>query len=99
MPQRKWLLIEPDRGINQEEWLINRIKKDLDDPQSLYYHSKSLSLWASSVAHDFEDEFPRTIRKTIVEGRGKKRTEREETEEEAKERTEKRSEVRSRLRI
>ncbi|KAJ3518305.1 hypothetical protein NM688_g9456 [Phlebia brevispora] len=73
MPPKKWLIIDRERGIDQEAWLYARCA-DLRTSQ------KPLKDYARDVAHAFESQFPSNILQRIFKN-GK--FQRFETEEEA----------------
>ncbi|KAI0071050.1 hypothetical protein K474DRAFT_1679695 [Panus rudis PR-1116 ss-1] len=83
MPQPLWLIVEWERGIDQKQWLTERVSKDID------LNRNQLTKYGKGIAVEFDAKFPRTIVKSIYKrtSSGQKEFDRMETEEEALQRT------------
>ena len=89
MTAHKWLIIDPDRGIDQEQWLVDRTKKDIAENLS------KINTYARGIASEFDAAFPRDIPEKIYAGHGRrKKFIRFETPEEAQTRCVNRGKVR-----
>ncbi|KAI0069903.1 hypothetical protein K474DRAFT_1680561 [Panus rudis PR-1116 ss-1] len=90
MPQPLWLIVERNRGIDQKQWLTERVSKDID------LNRNQLTKYGKGIAVEFDAKFPRTILKSIYKrtSSGQKEFDRMETEEEALQRTNRRTNLR-----
>lgn len=86
MPQPKWLIVDSKRKIDQEAWLRDRCKRDIQQNLARF------TQYQKDVANEFEREYPRTILKQVRDKNTKEL--RWETTIEAQARCAKRPEVR-----
>ncbi|KAK7677489.1 hypothetical protein QCA50_019495 [Cerrena zonata] len=66
MPQRKWFIVDPERNIDQEEWLTTRVTRDLKD------NLGRCNDYAREIATEFEKVFPREVPAKKYDRKGRK---------------------------
>lgn len=58
MGGKRWLVVDPQRGVDQEVWIMRRARRDL----GLFYapgSKESVLSYAKKVATDFDEAWPR----------------------------------------